>query len=191
MILKDNHLRNNFGVIASRPYDYIVLDSKHYQFQEDREVLAAAIEICNLTNILRMINTFYAKTEIKEKIDFSILSKVYNSIFTNEALPKKDLEILFKFTQHIEKIARAMNNISHDLMDQIFIAPSTLMLIIGFGWEKQREFIKLDSTQFEFVSEKFFSLEMMAEENKITIDEFLVQGLELLEYNLDQVRKQS
>jgi hypothetical protein len=179
MRLSNEFIKKDWGKIQANAHNYMVLDIEHLGFAEDEEAFETGLDIVNLYNTLRMVNRFFTKAGISEKIEISILGEMLNSIYSGKPFTDSQLEKLVLFNNRIDKLAESLMHLSPALMESVFIPTSIVIALIGFDLSKQHECERINSTKFAVGKDEFYKLEDKLFEGKITVQEFRKLGLEM------------
>ena len=183
MILPKDFLIRNIDKIKANSYDYSVLEIRHLQFEVDTKRFNFGIGIANLCNIFAMVNLFFEQNDIQKNIDFSILFEVMEAIYTNKDFSDSQLENFYAFNKELENLEESMQNISPDLSEHLYVPVDIEMLLIGFDLNKIISLNEVDRRGI--AGEEFYNMKRKVIENKMTVNQFKAEGLNLLEKALN------
>lgn len=189
MVLGKNFWMNNFEEMKRHSYNYKVIKTDHFKFDEEEEHLEMGIHIWNLCVTLKMINNSWERLGVNKKVDYSILFDVLKALDEEKPFDDNKLKELFNFNREIELVSKAINEVSTDLAEHIYIESRPEMMLLGFGFDKQEELLGLDKMAFSDVDDQFFQMKYEASEGKISFSEYKKKGLELLEGALNEARR--
>ncbi|SHG34529.1 hypothetical protein SAMN05444483_10980 [Salegentibacter echinorum] len=190
MILSSTSWKEQTELMKERTFDYMVLETKIYEFTEDKDRLQPGVYIANLCNILRMVNESFDKAGIPGKIEFSIMGEVLTSIYTDTSLNNEQLERFFALNQKMEKTARAFQGIS-TMVDDLYFSSEIIQHMIGFDVNRQQQFRNIDENKYGRTDESFFELYFDFLEGKMTVQEFKKEGVEVMEKGLERAKEES
>ena len=180
MRLSNEFIKKDWGKIQNNAHNYMVLDIEHLGYSDDTEAFETGIDIINLYNTLRMVNSFFAKAGIADKIETSILGNMINSYYTGKPFTDSQLAEMVNLNNSVEHLAESIKHIAPLLMENAYIPTSVIMCLIGFNLSKQQECDCLSRDNFAETKEEFYKLEEKLFEGEITVKEFRKLGLDML-----------
>lgn len=135
MIICKEFLKENGEFVSQSKAPLMVLDLKHFQYNEDVERFGHAIEVINVLNSVTWLNKICVDLQSDFYIDTAIFYEILDCIFKGNAMNHSQLSTYFKTQQDLEYFSKVFGKVVDT--DRNFDLPFDVdFILLGLEIEK-------------------------------------------------------